>query len=134
MFLMDGEYERESVLQACRCGKHLFSVMAPVETTSAHWSTGSEQATYEQARIIKAPLLGNAGGVVMMVDRYYVQRLTEQVFLVRECQSADGKPGSNDRIVRSFDIRHDAYMYADSVNDKQRKLDEHYGHWAQSAI
>jgi len=51
----------------------------------------------------------------MMVDRYYVQRLTEQVFLIRECLSADGKPGSNDRIVRSFDIRHDAYMYADSV-------------------
>ena len=101
---------------------------------SAHWSTGSEQATNEQARTAEAPLQGSVGGVAMMVDRYYVQRLTEQVFLIRECLSADGKPGSNDRIVRSFDIRHNAYMYADSVNDKQRKLDEHYGHWAQSAI
>ena len=70
----------------------------------------------------------------MMKDRYYVQRLTEQVFVIRERLSTDGETGSNDRIVRSFDIRQDAYMYADSVNDKQRKLDEHYGHWAQSAI
>jgi len=70
----------------------------------------------------------------MIVDRYYVQRLTEQVFVIRECLSTGGEPGSNDRIVRSFDVRQDAYMYADSVNDKQRKLDEHFGHWAQSPI
>ncbi len=70
----------------------------------------------------------------MSADRYYVQRLTEQVFLIRERVSADGEPGPNDRIVRSFDMRHDAYMYADSVNDTQRKLDEQYGHWAQHAI
>ena len=69
-----------------------------------------------------------------MEDRYYVQRLTEQVFLIRERMSVDGKPGPDDRIVRSFDIRHDAYMYAGTVNDKQKKLDEHHGHWAQPAI
>ena len=69
-----------------------------------------------------------------MEDRYYVQRVTEQVFLIRERMSADGGPGPNDRLVRSFDARHDAYMYADSVNDRQRKLDEQYGHWAQHAI
>ena len=70
----------------------------------------------------------------MIADRYYVQRLTEQVFVIRERLSMDGETGSNDRIVRSFDIRQDVYMYADSVNDKQRKLDEHFGHWAQSPI
>ncbi|HLG77781.1 MAG TPA: hypothetical protein VFA09_06915 [Ktedonobacteraceae bacterium] len=62
-----------------------------------------------------------------MKDRYYVQRLTEQIFLIRERTSADGESGPDDRIVRSFSVRHDAYMYADSVNKKQKKLDEHLG-------
>ena len=61
----------------------------------------------------------------MTQDRYYIQPLTEQVFLVRERMSPDGGPGPDDRIVRSFDIRHDAYMYAESMNEKQKKLDEH---------
>jgi len=69
--------------------------------------------------------------MMRMEDRYYVQRLSEQVFLVRERLSADGGPGPNDRIVHSFDIRHDAYAYADGMNEKQRKLDEQYGHWVQ---
>ncbi len=69
-----------------------------------------------------------------MEDRYYVQRLTEQVFLIRERKSADEGPGPDDRIVRSFDVRHDAYVYADTANEKQRKLDEHYGHWVQQVI
>jgi hypothetical protein len=60
-----------------------------------------------------------------MKDHYYVQRLTEQIFLIRECTSEDGEPGPDDRIVRSFSVRHDAYMYADSLNNKQEKLDEH---------
>jgi hypothetical protein len=72
--------------------------------------------------------------IAMMEDRYYVQRLTEQVFLIRERMSADREPGPDDRIVRSFDVRHDAYMYAGSGNDRQRKLDEDYGHWTQHAI
>jgi hypothetical protein len=80
------------------------------------------------------PSRNNAGGTTMMKDRYYVQRLTEQIFLIRERMSADGEPGPDDRIVRSFTIGHDAYMYADSMNDRQRKLDEHYGHWAQHTI
>lgn len=63
----------------------------------------------------------------MMEDRYYVQRLTEQIFLIRERLSADGKPGPDDRIVRSFDVRNDAYLYVDSVNKRQRKLNEHDG-------
>ena len=70
----------------------------------------------------------------MMQDRYYVQRLTEQVFVIRERLSVDGEPGPDDRLVRAFDIRHDAYMYVHSVNEKQRKLDEQYGHWAQRAL
>ena len=70
----------------------------------------------------------------MIENRYYVQRLTEQVFLIRERTSADGESGPDDRIVRSFNILHDAYSYADNVNDMQRKLDEQYGHWAQHAI
>jgi hypothetical protein len=74
------------------------------------------------------------GGITMMKERYYVQRLTEQVFLIRERKSVEEEPGPDDRIVRSFDIRHDAYMYAGSVNDKQKQLDEHHGHWAQPAI
>ena len=70
----------------------------------------------------------------MIEDRYYVQCLTDQVFVIRERIAADGKPGSNDRLVRSFDIRQDAYHYADSANEKQRKLDEEHGHWTQRAI
>lgn len=60
----------------------------------------------------------------MMQDRYYVQHLTERVFLVRERMSPDGGPGPDDRIVRSFDIRHDAYKFADNLNEKQKQLDD----------
>jgi len=78
--------------------------------------------------------MGNVGAMTMIEDRYYVQSLTEQVFLVRERASTDGGPGPNDQIVRSFDVRHDAYMYVGSLNEKQRKLDENYAHWAQRPI
>ena len=70
----------------------------------------------------------------MIEDRYYVQRLTEQVFLIRERLSADGVPGPDDRLVRSFGNRDDAYTFVGSINDRQRQLDEHYGHWTQHAI
>ena len=69
-----------------------------------------------------------------MKDRYYVQQLTEQIFLIRERTSADGEPGPDDRIVRSFSVRHDAYMYADSVNNKQKVRDEHLGRREQHAL
>jgi len=68
----------------------------------------------------------------MMEDRYYVQRLSEQIFLIRERMSADGKPGPDDRIVRSFNVRNDAYLYVDSVNKRQRELNEHDGQWPQN--
>ncbi len=51
-----------------------------------------------------------------MKNRYYVQPLTEQVFLIRERKSLDGGPGPNDRIVRSFAIRADAYMHVNALN------------------
>jgi len=69
----------------------------------------------------------------MIGDRYYVQRLTEQVFLIRERESSDGETGPDDRIVRSFVFRHDAYMYVDTMNEKQKNLDGEHDHRAQSS-
>jgi len=60
--------------------------------------------------------------------------LLRRFFLIRERTSTEGKPGPDDRLVRAFDVRHDAYMYADSLNEKQRKLDEHDDHRTQHAI
>lgn len=68
----------------------------------------------------------------MMKDRYYVQRLTEQIFLVRE--HVNGEPGPDDPIVRSFTMHHDASMYANNLNETQRNLDQHDDHKAQRAI
>jgi hypothetical protein len=62
--------------------------------------------------------------ITMIGNRYYVQRLTEHVFLIRERESADGEPGPNDRIVRSFAVPHDAYSYVDTLNEQQKQLDE----------
>ena len=73
-------------------------------------------------------------GTAMIEDRYYVQRLTEQVFLIRERASPEGESGPDDRIVRSFDVRHDASVFAENMNEKQRKLDEQFGRWAQHAL
>lgn len=57
-------------------------------------------------------------------DRYYIQQLTDHVFLVRERLSMDRKSSAHDRLVRSFEIRHDADAYIDNLNGAQRKLDE----------
>jgi len=70
----------------------------------------------------------------MLEDRYYVQQLTQQIFLVRQRKSVEEKPGPDDRIVRSFTIRHDAYIFASSMNEKQREIDEQHGTWVQAAI
>jgi hypothetical protein len=74
------------------------------------------------------------GAITMIGNRYYVQRLTEQVFLIRERTSAGGESGPDDRIVRSFSFRHDAYRYVDTLNEQQKKLDEDHGHQAQPAM
>lgn len=66
-------------------------------------------------------------------DRYYTQRLSEQIFVIRERLSTNTGPAPDDRIVRSFIIGHDASQYTDNINAKQRKLDEQYGHWIQNA-
>lgn len=63
-----------------------------------------------------------------MKDRYYVQRLTEQVFLIRERISMEKEPGPDDRLVRAFDMRHDADIFVENANNQQRKLDEQDKH------
>ena len=60
-------------------------------------------------------------------DRYYVQQLTDRVFLVRERLSIDGESSIHDPLIRSFEIRHDAYAYIDELKEEQRKLDESKG-------
>ncbi|MGZ3617138.1 MAG: hypothetical protein ACXWPS_06990 [Ktedonobacteraceae bacterium] len=70
----------------------------------------------------------------MLEDRYYVQQLTQQIFLVRQRKSVEEEQGPDDRIVRSFTIRHDAYLFASSLNEKQRQNDEQHGLWVQAAI
>ena len=54
-----------------------------------------------------------------MNTHYYVQQLTEQVFVVRKCASANGVPGPDDSIARSFNTHHDASLYVSSMNEKQ---------------
>ena len=70
------------------------------------------------------------GAITMIGKRYYVQRLTEQVFLIRERTSDDGESGPDDRIIRSFVFPHDAYSYVDDMNEKQKRLDEDHDHQA----
>jgi hypothetical protein len=68
-----------------------------------------------------------------MKDRYYVQHLTRGVFLVRERVSQESTPGPDDRVIRAFDILHDADTYVRTVNATQRSLDEQFGPWVQDA-
>lgn len=80
------------------------------------------------------PHTSSIQGVMTMEERYYVQCLTKQVFLIRERVAVDEESIAGDRIVKSFDTHHDAIVYANCVNDTQKQLDEHYGHWTQRAI
>ena len=57
----------------------------------------------------------------MLEDRYYVQQLTPQIFLVRQRKSVEEEPGPDDDIVRSFNIRHDAYIFAKQHERKAKK-------------
>ncbi|HEY0753809.1 MAG TPA: hypothetical protein VGD98_07610 [Ktedonobacteraceae bacterium] len=75
----------------------------------------SKQMSNQKAHHSSLP--DNSEGNAAREGRYYVQTLTEHIFLVRECQSPDGKPGADDIIVRSFDARYDAYNYANSMNE-----------------
>lgn len=67
--------------------------------------------------------LRNVEGSKSKTDHYYVQTLTEHIFLVRKCLSEHGVPGPDDPIIRSFDIRYDASNYANSMNGIQSKPD-----------
>lgn len=70
------------------------------------------------------PSPGRPTGITARKERYYVQPLTAQIFVIRERLSTETEPGPNDRIVRSFSIRYDAYACASTLNERQRKLDE----------
>lgn len=67
------------------------------------------------------PSSRNKEGSTAREGRYYVQTLTEHIFLVRERQSIYVKPGVDDVIVRSFDVLYDAYSYANSMNGQEVK-------------
>lgn len=61
-----------------------------------------------------------------MRNHYYVQHLADHVFVIRERMAEDGEPGPNDRLVRSFAVRDDAYRTVSEMNETRRKLDEHH--------
>jgi hypothetical protein len=79
-----------------------------------HLERGKQLMNKQEPSKFSAP--GNDKGS-MIANRYYVQHLTEQIFLVRERLSANGTPGADDHIVRSFSTLHDAHVYANSLND-----------------
>lgn len=53
-----------------------------------------------------------------MKNRYYVQPLTEEMFIIRErvSMSRQKGPGPNDHVIRTFTVRHDAYRFAYQMN------------------
>jgi hypothetical protein len=73
----------------------------------------NEKKTLKQS-LYRAPT--KRRGLPMMKNRYYVQPLTNEIFIIRERISDQKGPGPNDRVVRSFKIRHDAYSYAKQMN------------------
>ncbi len=73
-------------------------------------------------KIVTHPMSGNSRRDTTTEDRFYVQGITEQIFVIRE-RVSDGERTGQDRIVKSFDTRHDAYTHVDILNGKQRKLD-----------
>lgn len=69
---------------------------------------------------------GEDGGISILRNHYYVQHLADHVFVIRERVAEDGEPGPDDRIVRSFANRDDAYRAVSEMNETRRKLDEHH--------
>lgn len=96
-----------------------------MKTISTHYSTESEQATSGQTRTTSAPRSGEDGGITILRKHYYVQHLADHVFVIRERIAEDGEPGPDDRIVRSFAVRDDAYRAVSEMNETRKKLDEH---------
>ncbi len=67
--------------------------------------------------------MGTSGRNTVTEERYYVQKITEQIFVIRDRVPADDEAEHKARIIKSFDMGHDAYVYVDMLNEKQRKLD-----------
>jgi hypothetical protein len=67
------------------------------------------------------------------MTRYYVQRLTDTCFLIRERQIGT-EPNAEDRIVRIFTDREDAHAYAAVMNDVQCQLDQLSGYGQVPAV
>jgi hypothetical protein len=105
-----------------------FSAIQPIKITNIINKQEVNKQSMIRQKLLKPLWRGNIGDNMTMKDRYYVQRLTEQVFVIRERISAEKEPGPDDRLVRAFDIRHDADIYVDDANNKQRKLDEQNNH------
>lgn len=61
----------------------------------------------------------------MLKDRYYVQHISNQLFLVRERMMESPDTVVNDRLIRSFETRFDAYEYADTMNKKPHPYPAH---------
>ena len=74
-------------------------------------------------KIAHQPSTGTSGRNTVTEERYYVQKITEQIFVIRDRVPADDEMEHNARIIKSFDMGHDAYVYVDMLNEKQRKLD-----------
>ncbi len=79
----------------------------------------------KKTRTTSAPRPGGDGGITILRNHYYVQHLADHVFVIRERITEDGEPGPNDRLVRSFAVRDDAYRVVSEMNETRRKLDEH---------
>ncbi len=56
-------------------------------------------------------------------ERYYVQKITEQIFVIRDRFPEHEEPEHHTRIIKSFNVGHDAYAYVEKLNEKLGKLD-----------
>ena len=74
-------------------------------------------------RIPHQPHTDSSGKNIVTEERYYVQKITDQIFVIRDRSPEDEEPEQRTRIIKSFDVGHDAYIYVDILNEKQRKLD-----------
>lgn len=69
------------------------------------------------------------------MDRYYVQRVSEHLLLVRELQTPGDVPSTHDPIIRRFVVPDDARYYANRMNEVQGKLDAANGQqWVSHAV
>ncbi len=59
-----------------------------------------------------------------MEERYYVQKITDQIYVIRDRAPEARESEPTARIIKSFDMAHDAYVYVDMLNVKQRSLEK----------